>query len=103
MALKKTGNLADYLEDIRSQQGISLRRLARESGVSASTLCRWREGKQTPSVESCRMLAEYLAVPITHVLALAGHLSPLHREAAMPWPERMTYPGAGRETWTSPQ
>ncbi len=85
MALKRTGGLADYLEDIRSQQGISLRRLAKESGVSASTLCRWREGKQTPSVESCRMLAEYLAVPTTHVLAMAGHLSPLPRDATATW------------------
>jgi transcriptional regulator with XRE-family HTH domain len=79
MTDERPGNLVDFLEDLRSQRGISLRRLATETGVSASTLSRWREGKQTPSLESCRMLAEYLSVPVAHVLGLAGHLGTANR------------------------
>ncbi len=80
-------NIADFLEEIQRQRGISLRRLARESGVSASTLSRWREGKQTPAPKSCKMLAEYLSLPVEHILALAGHLKPLHKDGAESLPE----------------
>jgi transcriptional regulator with XRE-family HTH domain len=85
------GTIADFLADIQRQRGISLRRLGRESGVSASTLSRWREGKQIPSPKSCKMLAEYLSLPVEHVLALAGHLKPLHRDSIESLPEFREY------------
>jgi transcriptional regulator with XRE-family HTH domain len=85
------GTIADFLADIQRQRGISLRRLSRESGVSASTLSRWREGKQIPSPKSCKMLAEYLSLPVEHVLALAGHLKPLHRDSTESLPEFREY------------
>jgi transcriptional regulator with XRE-family HTH domain len=84
-------NIADFLGDIQRQRGISLRHLGRESGVSASTLSRWREGKQVPSPNSCKMLAEYLSLPVEHVLALAGHLKPLHKDSADSLPEFREY------------
>jgi len=28
------------------------------------------------------MLAEYLSLPVEHILALAGHLNPLHKDGA---------------------
>jgi len=84
-------NIADFLEDIQRQRGISLRGLGRESGVSASTLSRWREGKQTPSPKSCKMLAEYLSLPVEHILALAGHLKPLHKDSVDLLPEFAEY------------
>jgi len=85
------GNIGAFLEDIQRQRGISLRKMSRESGVSASTLSRWREGKQTPSPKSCKMLAEYLSLPVEHVLALAGHLKPLHKDSADSLPEFREY------------
>ena len=69
--------MAGFLRDIQRQRGISLRGLSRESGISASTLSRWRDEKQTPSPKSCKLLAEYMSVSTEHVLALAGHLRPL--------------------------
>ncbi len=84
-------NMADLLKDIQRQRGLSLRGLARESGISASTLSRWCDGKQTPSPQSCRMLADYLSLSAEHVLALAGHLRPLHRVTAEAWPEFREY------------
>jgi len=85
------GRLQDYLGDLQRQRGISLRRLARESGVNVSTLSRWREGKQVPSPRSCKLLAAYLSVPVEHVLAMAGHLRPLHREDPDSLPEFRQY------------
>lgn len=74
------GNLPEFLDSICRQQGISLRTIARETGVNVSTLSRWREGKQMPSPESCRMLADFLALPVKHVFAMAGYFNPHHRE-----------------------
>ena len=88
---KRMANMAEFLQDIRRQRGLSLRGLARESGISASTLSRWCDGKQIPSPKSCRMLADYLSLPTEHVLALAGHLKPLHKEATEALPEFREY------------
>ena len=85
------GSLQDYLEDLQRHRGMSLRCLARESGVIAATLSRWREGKQVPSPNSCKLLAEYLSVPVEHVLAMAGHLRPLHKEDPDRLPEFREY------------
>jgi transcriptional regulator with XRE-family HTH domain len=83
--------IVDFIKDITTQRGLSLRGLSRETGISASTISRWCEGKQVPSPESCRILAEYLSVSTEHVLALAGHLRPLHKEDADYLPEFREY------------
>jgi len=83
--------IVDFIKDITVQRGLSLRGLARETGISASTLSRWCEGKQVPSPESCRILAEYLSVSTEHIMALAGHLKPLHKENKEDLPEFREY------------
>jgi transcriptional regulator with XRE-family HTH domain len=83
--------ISDFIEEIRKQRGLSLRGLARESGVDVSTLSRWREGKQVPSPKSCKMLADYLCLPTEHVLSLAGHLRPLHKTDEQVLPEFRDY------------
>jgi transcriptional regulator with XRE-family HTH domain len=88
---RRMATIADFLQEIRRQRGLSLRGLARGSGISASTLSRWCEGKQTPSPKSCRMLADYLSLSTEHMLALAGHLKPLHKEATEALPEFREY------------
>ena len=83
--------IVDFIKDITAQRGLSLRGLARETGINASTLSRWREGKQVPSPESCKILADYLSVSTEHILALAGHLRPLHKEDKESLPEFREY------------
>ena len=90
-------NLADYLQDLVMRRGFSLRRLASESGVSASTFSRWLDGKQVPSLKSCQRMADYLTVPVEQVLAMAGHLTPIHKVDPSNLPEfgdyaRQKYP-----------
>lgn len=84
-------SIAAFIQDIQKQRGLSLRGLARESGVSVSTLSRWLDGKQVPSPQSCKMLADYLSLPTEHLLALAGHLRPLHKEGVETLPEFREY------------
>jgi len=83
--------IVDLLQDITRRRGLSLRGLARETGINVSTLSRWYEGKQTPSPKSCRILAEYLSTSTEHILALAGHIKPLHKEAEGSLPEFREY------------
>lgn len=93
VAFRHMANIADFLQDIQRQRGLSLRGLARESGISVSTLSRWCDGKQTPSPKSCKMLADYLSLSTEHILALAGHLKSLHKEATEALPEFREYAG----------
>lgn len=83
--------IVDFIKDITVQRGLSLRGLARETGINVSTLSRWCEGKQVPSPKSCRILADYLSVSTEHILALAGHLKPLHKEDKENLPEFREY------------
>jgi transcriptional regulator with XRE-family HTH domain len=91
MVGKRMADIATFLQDIQRQRGLSLRGLARESGISVSTLSRWCGGKQIPSPKACRMLADYLSLSAEHMLALAGHLRPLHKGANGALPEFREY------------
>ena len=71
--------IGTFIDDILRQRRISLRRMALEAGVSPSTLSRWMNGKQTPSLQSCQRLAESLSIPVEQVLTWAGHLAPMHK------------------------
>lgn len=84
-------NIADFIKDIQRQRGLSLRSLAKETGISVSNLSRWRDGKQVPSPKSCSILADYLSLPTEHLLVIAGHLKPLHKEDAETLPEFREY------------
>ena len=53
-------NFSNFIQDHVRRRGVSLRRLALESGVSPSTFSRWLRGQQRPSPASCQKLAEYL-------------------------------------------
>ena len=65
--------------------------LAADLGVSHATVSRWLAGADTPSIKSCRRLAEYSGVPLEKVLSIVGHL-PRVAEARPPeWPEFREY------------
>jgi len=70
---------------------VSLRSLARDAGISPSTLSRWVSGKQVPSPELCQKFAEALSLPVERVLALAGHLVPMQKADGNALPEFREY------------
>ncbi len=83
--------LARFLHDALRQRNMSLRRFSQEVGISPSTLSRWLSGKQAPSPESCRKMAEALSLPPEQVLAWAGHLIPMRKADANNLPEFREY------------
>jgi len=65
--------------------------LAAALGVSHATVSRWLSGKDVPSTQSCRKLAEYSGVPLHKVLFTVGHLPKMEQEASTNWPEFREY------------
>ncbi len=75
-----TSELGDSMRRRREQQGMSLRDVAEETGVSASTLSRIENGTGKPDADNIARLAAWLDMPIERVM----HHGP--RSAADPKP-----------------
>jgi len=65
--------------------------LAADLDVSHATVSRWLSGKDVPSTQSCRKLAEYSGVPLQKLLFIAGHLPKMDEEESPDWPEFREY------------
>jgi len=63
-----TAELGSAIRRRREQQGMSLRDLADETGVSASTLSRIENGTGKPDADNIARLAAWLDMPIERVL-----------------------------------
>lgn len=64
---KETGELPGRLRQLRDERRISLRELARRSGISVNALSLIERGLSSPSVSTLYRLVEALGVPITAV------------------------------------
>jgi transcriptional regulator with XRE-family HTH domain len=53
------------LRELRSERGMSMRALARESGLSANALSMIERGRTSPSVSTLYKLADAMGIPIT--------------------------------------
>lgn len=58
-------NVGSRLRDLREERKISIRGLARKSGLSANALSMIERGKTSPSVSTLYKLADALGLPIT--------------------------------------
>lgn len=65
MGDEKTVNLGDRLRHLREGRQISMRSLAKESGLSANALSMIERGKTSPFVSTLYKLADALNVPVT--------------------------------------
>ena len=65
--------------------------LATDLGVSHATVSRWLSGKDKPSPQSCRTLAEFAGLPVEKVLVIVGHLPPVNDSSPVEWPEFREY------------
>ena len=65
--------------------------LAADLGVSHATVSRWLSDADTPSIKSCRKLAEYSGVPLEKVLSVVGHLPRIAEAEPPEWPEFREY------------
>ena len=75
-----TAELGNAIRRRREQQGMSLRDLADETGVSASTLSRIENGTGKPDADNIARLAAWLDMPIERVMHHG------HRAASDPKP-----------------
>ncbi len=65
--------------------------LAADLGISHATVSRWLSGKDTPSTQSCRILAEYSGIPLQRVLHVTNHLPEMANNESVGWPEFREY------------
>ncbi len=61
----KTMDVGSRLRDLRTERGLSMRALGRESGLSTNALSMIERGKTSPSVSTLYKIATALDVPIT--------------------------------------
>ncbi len=61
----RTSNVSERLRQLREGRGISMRQLARASGLSANALSTIERGLSSPSVSTLYKLADALGVPVT--------------------------------------
>lgn len=65
--------------------------LARDLGVSHTTVGRWLSGSRIPDIPSCIKVANYSGIVALRVLAMAGHLNEMVDKEPADWPEFREY------------
>jgi len=83
--------LVSFLKELMHQRKRLPSQLAADLDVSHATVSRWLSGKDVPSTQSCRKLAEYSGVPLQKLLFIAGHLPKMDEEESPDWPEFREY------------
>src|SRR5216684_6526736 len=84
-----TAELGDAVRRRREQQGLSLRDVADETGVSASTLSRIENGTGKPDADNIARLAAWLDMPIERVMH-RGHGSASDPKPVVYYPHEST-------------
>lgn len=54
----------EILESILKQKGITIYRLAKDTGISTTSFYEWKKGKYTPKQDKLQMIADYLDVTV---------------------------------------
>jgi len=83
--------IALFLKELLRRRKRLPSQLAADLGMSHATVSRWLSGADTPSIKSCRKLAEYSGVPPEKVLSIVGHLPTVTEAKAPEWPEFREY------------
>jgi len=84
-----TAELGSAIRRRREEQGLSLRDVAEETGVSASTLSRIENGTGKPDADNIAHLAAWLDMPIERVMH-GGHGSAADPKPVVYYPHEST-------------
>jgi transcriptional regulator with XRE-family HTH domain len=84
-----TSELGGAVRRRREQQSLSLRDVAEQTGVSASTLSRIENGTGKPDADNISRLASWLDMPIERVMH-HGHRSPSDPKPVVYYPHEST-------------
>ena len=85
-----TAELGSAIRRRREQQGMSLRDLADETGVSASTLSRIENGTGKPDADNIARLTSWLDVPMERILSGRHHSQADAAKAVIYYPQEPT-------------
>ena len=58
----------EKFEALLKENNTNIFTVARETGITSSTLYEWRNGKYTPKVDKLQKIASYFGVPIAYFL-----------------------------------
>ena len=83
--------IVSFLNDLMRRRKRLPSQLASELGISHATVSRWLSGKDSPSIRSCRKLAEYSGVSLLEILPIVGHMSQVVKGESDEWPEFREY------------
>jgi transcriptional regulator with XRE-family HTH domain len=61
-------NIGKYLKQLREQENISIRELAKKIGISHNTMAAYERESIMPSIENAHIVAEYFGVPIEFLI-----------------------------------
>lgn len=61
-------NLYQRYADLRDKAGVTDYEVAKQTGVSTSTLTNWKYGRYVPKANKIKKIAEYFKVPIEYFL-----------------------------------
>lgn len=64
MTMKNTSKFPEILKSLRKANQLSVRKAAKEFGISPSSLQRYESGEVMPSLERAAKMAEVLRVPV---------------------------------------
>ncbi len=87
-SLVNTGELGRAIQRKRQEQGLSLRAVADETGVSASTLSRIENGTGKPDADNIARLTAWLNVPMERIMG--GRQAEGEAEAVVYFPQEST-------------
>lgn len=58
----------EIFEQLLQKYGVSSYKVAKETGVTQSTLSDWKRGRSTPKLENMKKLADYFGVSIDYLM-----------------------------------
>lgn len=58
----------EKFEKLRREKGVTIYRVAKETGVSSQTFYAWRRGEYKPGAEKLLRIAKYFCVPMEYFL-----------------------------------
>lgn len=61
-------NLYQKYADLRDKAGVTDYEVAKQTGVSTSTLTNWKYGRYVPKADKIKKLADYFKMPIEYFL-----------------------------------
>ena len=59
----------EYFQRLLDKYNVTAYKVAKETGVTTSSLTNWKKGKYTPKPEKLQKIADYFGVPLSYLLS----------------------------------